>query len=606
MITNREWNKERLADLAAKSFRRMKLIVVSCRAPYVHERVDGKVVCVSPAGGLTAALKPTMAAVGGTWIAQASGSADRETASPSGKVSVPPDAPRFSLRRLWIAEELRRGHYEGLSNRALWPLCHNVFQRPIYRESDWAAYRRVNQIFARAVLEEAAGEPAAVFIQDYHFGLLPRMLKWANPSLTVAQFWHIPFPNREAAQTFPWMDELLDGMLGNDVLGFHLPQHCGNFIDAVDECLGAPIERATQTVWTNGSSTSVREAPISIDFDQHAREAASGAVEDAMQQWRQRIGPVQHVGVGIDRMDYTKGIPERLRALSAMFRRNSSLRGNLTFVQVGVPSRSTIAEYAQLEREIEQEVRSINEAWRTDTWTPVIFEKRNLPSVEMMALHRLARFCMVTPLHDGMNLVAKEFVASRLDSDGVLILSRFAGAAKELRTALIVNPYSESDLCDAISGALSMPRSERQARMTGGKGGGRAEQCLPMAGRFASGTRRIAQTRTQGVRRHCDSKRLQRAWRNMASLATTVTTTTAMPTSLGSGEYSSAPAVWGPRVLDDGTTQTVICVCGFRRHSVRIRGRAEQRDARQGRRTCAAASVCGAALIGGGDQRPIC
>jgi trehalose 6-phosphate synthase len=499
MIVNRDWNKDRLEDLAAKSFRRMKLIVVSCRAPYVHERVDGKVVCVSPAGGLTAALKPTMAAVGGTWIAQASGSADRETASSSGRLNVPPDAPRFGLRRLWIAEELRRGHYEGLSNQALWPLCHNVFQRPIYRESDWSAYRRVNEIFAKAVLEEAAGEPAAVFIQDYHFGLLPRMLKWANPALTVAQFWHIPFPNREAAQTFPWMDELLDGMLGNDVLGFHLPQHCANFIDAVDDCLGAPVERARQTVWTNGNATCVRDVPISIDFDQHARDAASSAVEDAMQRWRQRIGPVQHVGIGIDRMDYTKGIPERLRAISALFRRNPSSLKNLTFVQVGVPSRSTIAEYAQLEREIEQEVRTINETWGTEAWTPVIFEKRNLPPVEMMALHRLARFCMVTPLHDGMNLVAKEFVASRFDSDGVLILSRFAGAAKELRTALIVNPYSESDLCDAISGALTMPRSERQARMTAARAVVARNNVYRWAGQLLQELGGIAQTRTQGV-----------------------------------------------------------------------------------------------------------
>jgi trehalose 6-phosphate synthase len=499
MTVTTDWNRERLEQLAARSFRRMKLIVVSCRAPYVHEHVEGKVVCVSPAGGLTAALKPTMATVGGTWIAQASGSADRETASARGRLAVPPDAPRFALRRLWIPQDIRRAHYEGLSNQALWPLCHNVFQRPIFRESDWVAYVRVNEIFARAVLEEADGGPAAVFIQDYHFGLLSRMLKSANPALTVGQFWHIPFPNPETLQTFPWVEELLDGMLGNDLLGFHLPQHCRNFNDAVDYHAGAPAQRARRTLSTNGGVTAVRNVPISIDFEQHVSDSASSAVDNAMRSWRQRIGPVQHVGLGIDRMDYTKGIPERLRALSSMFRRNPSLRGDLTFVQVGVPSRNSIPAYAQLEREIEEEVRIINETWATETWTPVIFEKRNLPPVEMMALHRMARFCMVTPLHDGMNLVAKEFVASRFDCDGVLILSRFAGAAQELQTALLVNPYSEGDLCNAISAALAMGRSERQARMVAARAAVRRNNVYRWAGELLQELGSIAHSRTQPI-----------------------------------------------------------------------------------------------------------
>jgi trehalose 6-phosphate synthase len=460
-----EWSRDRLEEFAAKSFKSTKLIVVSCRAPYVHEHREGRIACISPAGGLTAALKPTMAAVGGVWIAQASGSADRETASPRGRLKVPPERPTFELRRLWIPPDLRRGHYEGLSNSALWPLCHNVYQRPVFRQSDWSAYRQVNEIFAQAVLDEAHGQPAAVFIQDYHFALLPRLLKAANPALTVGQFWHIPFPNRETSQTFPWIDDLLDGMLGSDLLGFQLPQHCRNFVEAVEDNLEARIERHGETVWLNDHPTSIRDVPISIDFDQHTAQAASGEVEQAMQSWQRRIGSVRHVGVGIDRMDYTKGIPERLRALASLFKRNPELRGALTFVQVGVPSRGSIAEYEQLETEIDAEALAINQQWATGNWTPVILEKRNLPPVEMMALHRLARFCMVTPLHDGMNLVAKEFVASRFDDDGVLILSRFAGAAQELRTALLVNPYSEAELCRAMNTALTMTKMERQGRM---------------------------------------------------------------------------------------------------------------------------------------------
>ena len=454
-----------MQEVAARSFQSTKVIVVSCRAPYIHEHKDGRVTCISPAGGVTAALKPTMAAVGGVWIAQASGSADRETASVRGRLRVPPERPAFELRRLWISPELRKGHYEGLSNQALWPLCHNVYQRPVFRQSDWTAYRRVNESFAEAVLEEAQGRPATVFIQDYHFGLLPRMLKTANPNLTVGQFWHIPFPNREIAKTFPWIDELLDGMLGNDLLGFHLRQHCDNFNEAVEATLGAQKGLHTQAVRLSRRSTSVRDVPISIDFEQHTAQAASNEVEAAMETWQRRIGPVGHVGLGIDRMDYTKGIPERLRAIGALLTRSPELRGALSFVQIGVPSRGSIAEYAELEKEIDSLVLAINQQWGTADWTPIILEKRNLPPVEMMALHRLADFCMVTPLHDGMNLVAKEFVASRFDDDGVLILSRFAGAAEELRTALLVNPYSESDLCRAMISALAMSKTERRVRM---------------------------------------------------------------------------------------------------------------------------------------------
>jgi trehalose 6-phosphate synthase len=464
-MTNPDWNRDKLAAFAGDSFKSTKLIVVSCRAPYIHEHRDGRITCISPAGGLTTALKPTMAAVGGVWIAQASGSADRETASPRGRLRVPPERPTFELRRLWLSPELRRGHYEGLSNSTLWPLCHNVFRRPVFRQSDWDAYRQVNQIFAQAVLDEADDQPAVVFIQDYHFGLLPGLLKAANPALTIGQFWHIPFPHREKAQTFPWMDDLLKGMLGSDVLGFHLPRHCRNFVEAVEDNLEAYVERNGETIWLNGNRTCVRDVPISIDFDQHNAEAASAEVEQAMQSWQRRIGSGRHIGLGIDRMDYTKGIPERLRAVAALFESNPDLRGKFTFVQVGVPSRTNIDEYQQLAREIDAEVLAVNRKWATGDWTPVILEKRNLAPVEMMALHRLARFCAVTPLHDGMNLVAKEFVASRFDEDGVLILSRFAGAAEELRTALLVNPYSEVDLCRAMHTALNMKKPERQRRI---------------------------------------------------------------------------------------------------------------------------------------------
>lgn len=459
------WNEARLEAIARKSFKHKKLIIVSNREPYIHQHRDGKIVCISPAGGLTSALKPVISAAGGTWVAQATGSADRETASPAGMVSVPPEDPAFTLRRLWISEDLQHDYYEGLANQALWPLCHNVYQRPVFRESDWRAYRRVNEMFAQAVLDEARGTEAVVFVQDYHLALLPRLLKRGNPGLSVAHFWHIPWPAPEIVQTFPWIDELLDGMLGNDLLAFHLDRHSVNFIESVQSSLPAQIDRLHRTVRLDGHSTVVRDAPISIDFERHAAIAASPEVEAAMRAWRERLGSVRYIGVGIDRIDYTKGIPERLRALDMLFERSPDLRGAMTFVQVGVPSRCGISTYAKLERDIAEQVDAINHRWGVAGWQPVVFEKRNAGLVEMTALHRLARFCMVTPLHDGMNLVAKEFVTSRIDQDGVLILSRFAGAARELKTALQVNPFCETSICDAVSMALAMSRSERQRRM---------------------------------------------------------------------------------------------------------------------------------------------
>ncbi|MDX2150270.1 MAG: trehalose-6-phosphate synthase [Bryobacteraceae bacterium] len=483
------WNRNRLQHLAKASLGGRKLIVVSCRSPYSFEKRDGHLVPTTPAGGLTAALKPVMEVTGGVWIAQSS---DQH---PSPRI----DLSGFSLRTLLIPNELSKGHYEGLSNRALWPLCHNAYYRPEFRPSDWEAYRRVNEIFAEAVLQEAGGEPATVFVQDYHFALLPRLLKAANPALTVGQFWHIPFPHPEIAQLFPWLPELLDGMLGNDLLGFHVPSHSRNFQESVQHSLAAYVEQAHDTIWYRSSPTQLRAVPVSIDFQQHSQLAASTQTERYMREWAARLGPASFIGLGIDRLDYTKGIPDRIRALSALFEANPALRGKLTFVQVGVPSRTALVPYAELGRETDAEVQAINHKWGTDRWTPVLFEKRSLGPCEMMALHRLSRFCMVTPLHDGMNLVAKEFVASRADLDGVLILSRFAGAAQELGAALLVNPFNPSELSSAILTALAMERPERRARMAAARAVVRENNVFRWAGALLQELAAIASLPASGA-----------------------------------------------------------------------------------------------------------
>jgi alpha,alpha-trehalose-phosphate synthase [UDP-forming] len=463
------WTKEGLLDLIHERLCNYKFILVSNREPYMHRFAGAQIECVQPASGLTVALDPIMRACGGTWIAHGTGDADWEIVDERDRVVVPPDDPCFNLRRVRLTAQQEKRYYLGLANQALWPLCHIVFTRPTFRPEDWQAYREVNEIFARAVLEEAGDTPTFVFIQDFHFALLPRMLKDRNANLIVAQFWHIPWPNPEVLRGFPWKEELLDGLLGNDLLGFHLRYHCQNFIDTVDRMMEAKIDRERSEITRGGKSTSVRAFPISIDFEAHSRTAESPATEQHMQHWRRTLGLRDElIGVGIDRIDYTKGICERLRALDRFLTTHPEYQGRLVFVQIAVPSRSEIPEYKKLEQELEALVKQINHKyrrWPAHSWRPIVFLKRHFPQDRLTALHRLAHFCMVSSLHDGMNLVAKEYVASRYDEDGVLILSDFAGASRELTDAIVVNPFSEEESVEAIRQALEMPEEERRKRM---------------------------------------------------------------------------------------------------------------------------------------------
>ncbi|PYT33694.1 MAG: trehalose-6-phosphate synthase [Acidobacteria bacterium] len=463
------WTKEGLLELIETRLRDHKFILVSNREPYVHRYSGHQIECVQPASGLAVALDPIMRACGGTWIAHGSGDADRITVDNNDRVLVPPHDPRFTLRRVWLNRRQEEGYYYGLANQALWPLCHIVFTRPTFRPEDWQTYREVNQIFARAVLEEAGDSPTFVFIQDFHFALLPRMLKERNANLIIAQFWHIPWPNPEVLRGFPWKEELLDGMLGNDLLGFHLRFHCQNFLDTVDRSMEAKVDRERQDIIRAGKPTSVRPFPISIDFEEHNAMAQAETTEQEMERWRRALGlHADIVGIGIDRLDYTKGICERLRALDRFLTTYPQYQERLVFVQVGVPSRSRIPEYKSLEKEIEKLVNRINKKyrkWSSRSWRPIIFIKKHFPQHRLTALHRLAHFCVVSSLHDGMNLVAKEYVASRFDEDGVLILSDFAGSSRELTDAIVVNPFSEEEFVEAIRQALEMSLDERKKRM---------------------------------------------------------------------------------------------------------------------------------------------
>jgi trehalose-6-phosphate synthase len=460
------WTKDALQQLVAERMRGFKLIAVSNREPYIHWWRNGAVECMQPASGLTTAIDPILRASGGVWVAHGSGDADRQAVDAFDHVAVPPDSPGYTLRRVWLSKKLENEYYYGLANEGLWPLCHVAFQRPQFSRRNWESYRRANEIFARAILEEAGGDPAFVFIQDYHFGLLPRILKEANPRLTIAQFWHIPWPNRETFRAFPWKEQLLDGMLGNDLLGFHLRYHCTNFLETIDRNLEALVDVDHGQVSRGGHTTHVRAFPISIDFEHQVRVASRPEVATATMEWWHEIGRVPEIlGIGIDRIDYTKGIPERLAALDHLFEEHPEYLGRLTFVQVGVPSRTAIAGYRSLNDAVTAAVDSVNARWGRGSWKPVVFVRRHVDQKALVALHLIADFCVVSSLHDGMNLVAKEFVASRIDEDGVLILSAFTGAARELLDALQVNPFSIDEIAAAMHAAITMPAAERRRRM---------------------------------------------------------------------------------------------------------------------------------------------
>jgi trehalose 6-phosphate synthase len=459
------WSKERLEEVVVTRLGGAQLVVVANREPYHHVYDGEHIRCIKPASGLTTALDPVMRACGGTWVAHGNGDADREVADERGRVQVPPDAPAYTLRRVWLTKEEEQGYYYGFSNEALWPLCHVAYTRPKFDPNDWMQYKAVNQKFADAVLEEIDGNPAIVFVQDYHFALLPRMLKSARPDIVVMQFWHIPWPNREIFRICPWKDEILEGLLGNDVLSFHIQQHCNNFLETVDRHLETKVDLERFGVTREGHTTLVHPQAISIDVDAIANFAPAD-VEREQRRLRERFRlRDRKLLVGVDRVDYTKGIPERFRAVDRLLTMHPELRGAFHFLQVGAPSRVHIPTYRRLNEELETLAEEINWRHGTPFWRPILFLNEHFGPAQVYALYRLAAGCVVSSLHDGMNLVAKEFIASRTDLRGALVLSRFTGASRELTDALLINPYDVTQFAEALHQALTMPPEEQERRL---------------------------------------------------------------------------------------------------------------------------------------------
>src|ERR1700730_16585040 len=465
------WTAERLRVSLREKLKDKPLFVVSNREPYMHvfSEKDKSISVIVPASGVVTALEPVLRACNGTWIANGSGSADREVVDAHDRLRVPPDHPSYTLRRVWLSDEEDKGYYEGFSNEGLWPLCHIAHTRPICRPEDWIQYQKINRRFADVVLQEMEGTESPILLaQDYHFALLPRMVKEARPDARVAIFWHIPWPNAEMFGICPWQKELVDGLLGADLIGFHIQTHCNNFLETVDHAVEALTEWDRFAVNRQGHVTRVRPYPISVEFPENPpteeEEMRNAGLERAT--IFEELGiEASLLGVGVDRVDYTKGILERFRGIERFLEQYPTFQRRFTLVQIGAPSRTDMERYKSFLDEVTVEAERINARFHAGRWKPIVLLKRHHSHEEIARYYRAASVCLVTSLHDGMNLVAKEFVASRVDERGVLILSTFAGAALELPDALLVNPYDIMQLSEAIHSALEMPEAEQEKRM---------------------------------------------------------------------------------------------------------------------------------------------
>jgi len=461
------WTPQALQQVVANHLRTEQIIVVSNRQPYSHVADPRGAPRVQlPASGMVTALEPVMRACSGVWVAHGSGSADRDVVDRFDRIVVPPDAPSYRLRRVWLSAQEEQGYYYGFSNEGLWPLCHLAYVRPAFRVDDWNAYQAVNRKFADAVAGEARGQRPVLLIQDFHFAALPGLLRERIPQATIILFWHVPWPNAETFGVCPWKREILSRMLASDILGFHTRYHCQNFLATADRYLECQIDHEQMTIRFHGHLCHVVPYPISIEWPPRWLAGAAD-VATARARVRSHYGIAESVSlaVGVERWDFTKGIVERFQAFELLLERAPQLIGSVSLLQVAAPSRSKLAAYQRFQRQTIAEVQRINGRFARDGWQPIVLVGEHQEPDQVFEFYRAADVCLVTSLHDGMNLVAKEFVAARDDEDGVLILSTFAGASRELVEALLVNPFDTAETAAAISAAFAMTRDERRERM---------------------------------------------------------------------------------------------------------------------------------------------
>jgi len=461
------WTEAKLRDLIHSRLGENALIVVSNREPYMHviDDITGQTKCIRPASGVVTAIDPILRACGGTWVGHGSGNADRKFVNSKDKLGVPPKDNRYILKRVWLTKEEEEGYYYGFANEGLWPLCHITHTRPMFREPDWQMYKKVNQKFAESVLAELPAKNPFVFIQDYHFTLLGKMIKEKRPDTRIALFWHIPWPNPEVFSTCPYQEQILEGMLACDLIGFHVQSHCNNFLETANKLLESRVDTEKFSVVRFGKETFVKAFPISVNgfLNQSGKNLDLPGEIDKIKKEFDLEGKI--VAIGVDRIDYTKGLVERILAVDRFIEKNPQYKNKFVFIQLAAPSRAHIKRYHDLMNEIDELVEKKNWKYSEGEWRPIIYLKKHFSPEEIMPYYALADICIVSSLHDGMNLVAKEYVASKVDSSGALILSRFTGAARELTDSFLINPYSIEEFSDAIKSAIEMPLEEKKKRM---------------------------------------------------------------------------------------------------------------------------------------------
>jgi len=458
------WTEQRLKVFVKDVLKGRTIFMVSNREPYIHTKNGRDINYYVPASGMVTAIEPIMQACGGMWIAQGSGNADRLTVDKDDKLKVPPDEPKYTLKRVWLTEKEEAGYYYGFSNEGLWPLCHIAYTRPTFKKEDWEEYKKVNGKFAQNILSEIKNiERPIVLIQDFQLALVPRMIKNSRPDASVGIFWHIPWPNSESFSVCPWKKEIIDGILGADLIGFQTQLHCNNFIETVSREIESLLDFEQLTITRQSHTSYIKAFPISIAFPNPSKNKDTNF--DSKELLKSLNVKTKYIGVGVDRLDYTKGILERLKAIEIFLKKNPTYISNFTFLQIAAPSRSKIKQYQKFSEDVDKEVERINNLFRKNGWKPILLFKRHHSREEIDQFYKVANICLVTSLHDGMNLVAKEFVAARSDNKGVLILSQFTGASRELKDALIVNPYNGEQTAEAIKLALELSPSEQTKKM---------------------------------------------------------------------------------------------------------------------------------------------
>ncbi|CAN5874436.1 trehalose-6-phosphate synthase [soil metagenome] len=445
---------------------RTQIIVLSNREPYSHEMVaEGQVELRHSASGLVHAVEPLLSACGGVWVAHGSGSADRTVVDAFDRVDVPPDDPQYRLRRVWLTDDEYAGYYYGFANDALWPLCHRAFVKPVFRAADLDAYRAANARFADAVCEEAVDDTPIVLVQDYHFAFAPAMLRERLPLSTIVTFWHVPWPERQRFSICPWGPQLLDGLLGSSIVGFQTDSDRGNFAAAVRATLDAKVSDDVSAIAYNGRQIALGVYPASIAWTPEKDDVISVAECRASVCETLALGDDVRIAVGVDRLDYTKGIEEKFLAVEQLLEMYPEYRNRLVLIQLAEPTRPGLATYIELRARVRATAERINLAYGTGDYCPIILLEGHHPQPEVSRYLRAADVCVVSSLHDGMNLVGKEFVRARTDERGVLVLSTFAGAARSLDDALVINPYDAQGTADVIARALRMAESEQRSRM---------------------------------------------------------------------------------------------------------------------------------------------